>query len=182
MRRTGSSSSCPALLCPLVPLFHFCVWVTVWVKPLTHILTRTVSLLFATKNPRKPKFSGIFGAATQIRTGDLILTKRPWNFFLTIFCALWLFPLQATCFPSLFEHRVSAYSAVLCGWLCGQTVWGCNFRNLTVFTNIAKTAPAVFMSMPAIHKKRGVLYPRTAVVPSSHKAFSLFHDSGIAGL
>ena len=135
---------------------------------------------------RKDHFSkekrSFCGAATQIRTGDLILTKRPWNFFLTIFCALWLFPLQATCFPSLFEHRVSAYSAVLCGWLCGQTVWGCNFRNLTVFTNIAKAAPAVFMSMPAIHKKRGVLYPRTAVVPSSHKAFSLFHVSGIAGL
>ena len=138
------------------------------------------------KNKQNTRFSRekrvFYGAAGRIRTADLILTKRPWNFFLTIFCALWLFPLQATCFPSLFEHRVSAYSAVLCGWLCGQTVWGCNFRNLTVFTNIAKAAPAVFMSMPAIHKKRGVLYPRTAVVPSSHKAFSLFHDSGIAGL
>ena len=122
MRRTGSASSCPALLCPLVPLFHFCVWVTVWVKPLTHILTRTVSLLFATKNPRKPKFSGIFGAATQIRTGDLILTKRPQNFFLTIFVALWPYPLQTACFPSLFENMVSTCSAALCGKLCGQTV------------------------------------------------------------
>ena len=32
MRRTGSPSSCPALLCPLVPLSHFRVWVTVWVR------------------------------------------------------------------------------------------------------------------------------------------------------
>ena len=33
MRRTGSPSSWPALLCPLFPLLsHFRVWVTVWVK------------------------------------------------------------------------------------------------------------------------------------------------------
>ena len=29
-------------------------------------------------------------------------------------------PLQSTRFPSLFEHRVSAHSAALCGWLCNQ--------------------------------------------------------------
>ena len=38
---------------------------------------------------RKDHFSkekrSFCGAATQIRTGDLILTKRLWNFFLTIF-------------------------------------------------------------------------------------------------
>ena len=32
IRRTGRQSSCPALLCPLVPLSHFRVWVTVWVR------------------------------------------------------------------------------------------------------------------------------------------------------
>ena len=54
-----------------VPLFHFRVWVTVWVRN----FCQPTKQLFATKNPQKPKFSGIFGAATQIRTGDLILTK-----------------------------------------------------------------------------------------------------------
>lgn len=43
------------------------------------------SNFFATKNPQKPRFSGILGAARQIRTANLILTKRPCNFFLTIF-------------------------------------------------------------------------------------------------
>ena len=63
-----------------------------------------------------------FGAARQIRTADLILTKRPQNFFLTIFVALWPYPLQTACFPSLFENMVSTCSAALCGKLCGQTV------------------------------------------------------------
>ena len=51
-----------------------------------------------------------------------MLTKRPRRFFLTIFRALWPYPLQSASFPSLFEHKVSACSAALCGGLCGQTV------------------------------------------------------------
>ncbi len=54
---------------------HFRVWVTVWVRWLTHILTRTVFNIYATKKHRKPKFSMLFGAAGRIRTADLILTK-----------------------------------------------------------------------------------------------------------
>ena len=54
---------------------HFRVWVTVWVRRLTHILTRTVFNIYATKKHRKPKFSMLFGAAGRIRTADLILTK-----------------------------------------------------------------------------------------------------------
>ena len=54
---------------------HFRVWVTVWVRRLTHILTHTIFSVFATKKHRKPKFSMLFGAAGQIRTADLILTK-----------------------------------------------------------------------------------------------------------
>ena len=57
---------------------HFPVWVTVWVRRLTHILTRTVFNIYATKKHRKPKFSMLFGAAGRIRTADLILTKKPW--------------------------------------------------------------------------------------------------------
>ena len=74
----------------------------------------------------KDRFSGkkrsFPGAAGRIRTADLILTKRPQNFFLTIFVALWPYPLQTACFPSLFENMVSTCSAALCGKLCGQTV------------------------------------------------------------
>ena len=55
---------------------YFRVWVTVWVRRLTHILTHTIFSVFATKKHRKPKFSMLFGAAGQIRTADLILTKR----------------------------------------------------------------------------------------------------------
>ena len=47
------------------------VWVTVWVRQLTH----TSFNVFTTKKHRKPKFSMLFGAAGRIRTADLILTK-----------------------------------------------------------------------------------------------------------
>ena len=150
MRRTGSSSSCPALLCPLVPLFHFCVWVTVWVRNFwpTHKVT------FCNKKSPKPKFSGIFGAATQIRTGDLILTKRLRNFFLTIFNVLWPYPLHSVYFLSLSKIKVSAHSAALCGNLCGQTVGGVDFRDLTICTNVVRTRFSVcptFLQSTAKH-------------------------------
>ena len=64
-----AQTSRPALFSP------FPVWVTVWVNQLTHILTYTKKSKIATKKPRKPKFSRLFGAARQIRTADLILTK-----------------------------------------------------------------------------------------------------------
>ena len=57
---------------------HFRVWVTVWVRQLTRILTHTSFNVFTTKKHRKPKFSMLFGAAGRIRTADLILTKKPW--------------------------------------------------------------------------------------------------------
>ena len=45
-------------------------------QQLTHILTRTIFGVFATKKHRKPEFSMLFGAAGQIRTADLILTNH----------------------------------------------------------------------------------------------------------
>ena len=56
MRRTGSPSSRPALLCPLVPLSHFRVWVTVWVRNFwpTHKVT------FCNKKSPKTEVSGDF--------------------------------------------------------------------------------------------------------------------------
>ena len=77
------------------------------------------------KNPETPEAVSVqptaskafisFGAARQIRTADLILTKRPRNFFLTIFHTLWPYPLKTIFFPSLFEHPVSIYSTPHCG-------------------------------------------------------------------
>ena len=65
----------PSLRYSLSLSTHFVVWVTVWVRQLTHILTHTISVVFATKKHRKPKFSMLFGAAGRIRTADLILTN-----------------------------------------------------------------------------------------------------------
>ena len=64
------------VLCFLNLSAHFYVWVTVWVRRLTHILTHTIFSVFATKKHQKPKFSMLFGAAGQIRTADLILTNH----------------------------------------------------------------------------------------------------------
>ena len=74
MRNTGEGAK-PPLRYSLNLSAHFRVWVTVWVRQLTHILTHTIFSVFATKKHRKPKFSMLFGAAGQIRTADLILTK-----------------------------------------------------------------------------------------------------------
>lgn len=65
----------PSLRYSLSLSTHFVVWVTVWVRQLTHILTHTISVVFATKKHRKPKFSMLFGAAGQIRTADLVITN-----------------------------------------------------------------------------------------------------------
>ena len=105
------------------------------------------------------------GAASQIRTGDLVLTKRPRRFFLTIFRALWPYPLQSTCFPSLFKRKVSACSVALCGSLCGQSVRGADFRDMTVCTKVVRArfsapprecAGLVFDKLPGKHFCDGV--------------------------
>ena len=126
----------------LLPVRHSCIhWFRCFISACgsqcgSEIFDQPTKQLFATKNPQKPKFSGIFGAATQIRTGDLILTKRPRNFVLTIFSALWPYPLQTIFFSSLFERKVSTHSAAVCGRLCGQTIKTEDFCNLTVCTNV----------------------------------------------
>ena len=75
MRNTGEGAK-PPLRYSLNLSAHFRVWVTVWVRRFAHILTHTIFGVFATKKHRKPKFSMLFGAAGQIRTADLILTKK----------------------------------------------------------------------------------------------------------
>ena len=51
------------------------MWVRVWVRQLTRILTHTIFSIFATKKHRKPKFSMLFGAGGVTRTHDLLITK-----------------------------------------------------------------------------------------------------------
>jgi len=51
------------------------MWVTVWVRQLTHILTHTIFSVFAAKKHRKPKFSMLFGAGGVTRTHDLLITN-----------------------------------------------------------------------------------------------------------
>jgi hypothetical protein len=52
------------------------VWVTVWVRQLTHILTHTIFSVFAAKKHRKPKPSMLFGAGGVTRTHDLLITNH----------------------------------------------------------------------------------------------------------
>ncbi len=52
------------------------MWVTVWVRQLTHILARTIFGVFAMKKHRKPKFSVLFGAGGVTRTPDLLITNQ----------------------------------------------------------------------------------------------------------
>ena len=74
MRNTGEGAK-PPLRYSLNLSAHFRVWVTVWVRRLTHILTHTIFSVFATKKHRKPKFSVLFGAGGVTRTPDLLITK-----------------------------------------------------------------------------------------------------------
>ena len=76
----GRKFRLPAL-CFLNLSAHFYVWVTVWVRQLTHILTHTVSAKKVRKIPEIKRFQGFSGAAGRIRTADLILT----NYFLAVF-------------------------------------------------------------------------------------------------
>ena len=70
----GRKAELPAL-CFLNLSTHFYVWVTVWGRRLTHILTHTVSAKKARKIPEIIRFQGFSGAAGRIRTADLIRTK-----------------------------------------------------------------------------------------------------------
>ena len=69
------------------------MWVTVWVRQLTHILIHTIFGVFATKKHRKPKFSMLFGAGGVTRTHDLLITKCIRALRLTVFRAFGAFPL-----------------------------------------------------------------------------------------
>ena len=70
----GRKAELPAL-CFLNLSAHFYVWVTVWVRRLTHILTHTVLVEKVRKIPEIMRFRGFSGAAGRIRTADLILTN-----------------------------------------------------------------------------------------------------------
>ena len=85
-KNTGEETELP-LRCSFALSAYFRVWVTVWVRRLTHILTHTSFDIFATKKHRKRKFSMLFGAAGRIRTADLILTKDA--LYLLSYSSIW---------------------------------------------------------------------------------------------
>ena len=91
MRNTGEGAK-PPLRYSLNLSAHFRVWVTVWVRRLTHILTHTIFSVFATKKHRKPKFSMLFGAGGVTRTHDLLITKCIQTLRLTVFRDFGAFP------------------------------------------------------------------------------------------
>ena len=92
MRNTGEGAK-PPLRYSLNLSAHFRVWVTVWVRQLTHILTHTFFSFFAAKKHRKPKFSMLFGAGGVTRTHDLLITKCIGALRLAVFRAFGAFPL-----------------------------------------------------------------------------------------
>ena len=92
MRNTGEGAK-PPLRYSLNLSAHFRVWVTVWGRQLTHILTHTFFSVFAAKKHRKPKFSMLFGAGGVTRTHDLLITKCIRALRLTVFRDFGAFPL-----------------------------------------------------------------------------------------
>ena len=57
----------------------------------------------------------LYGAAGQIRTADLILTKRLSVFFITISACIYWFLFQEKSFPELFRSTTSVVSIPVCG-------------------------------------------------------------------
>ena len=68
------------------------MWVTMWIRQLTHILTHTFFSIFTAKKHRKPKFSMLFGAGGVTRTPGQVFESphqlqaphsiRVWCFFI----------------------------------------------------------------------------------------------------
>ena len=110
------------------------------------------------------------GADSQIRTGDLILTKSHWRIFLTIFSILQPYPLQSTYFPSLFDHKISACFIVVCNWLCGQSVGRESFRDLIACTNVVKKLP--LFDVHAYRPQNKGVFPRPSGRENPHMGTS----------
>ena len=118
MRNTGEGAK-PPLRYSLNLSAHFRVWVTVWVRQLTHILTHTFFSIFATKSIENRSFRCFFGAAGQIRTADLILTNHRRAFQPLLYKALRRFLSKkdevAACLLHCFRPLISP-----CGSRCGS--------------------------------------------------------------
>ena len=56
-----------------------------------------------------------------------------------IFRYFWRFPIDFDSYPVLSGNTKSVYFAVNCGRVCGQTVGGVDFCDLTVCTNVVKS-------------------------------------------
>ena len=95
----------------------------------SEFLSHTTKQLFATKKSSKTEVFEDFWSCWA----DLNRRPHPYQAALELssnhFPYLWPYPLQFTCFPSLFKKKVSACSVAVCGWLCGQSAEGEDFRD-----------------------------------------------------
>ena len=78
----GRKSELPAL-CFLNLSAHFYVWVTVWVRRLTHILTHTVSGEKARKIPEIIRFQGFSVRRLQSGYFEILCVATDWGFLLS---------------------------------------------------------------------------------------------------
>ena len=97
------------------------MWVRVWGRQLTRILTHTIFSVFAAKKHRKPKFSMLFGAGGVTRTHDLLITKCIGVLRLTVFRDLGAFPLGILWEVHPILSTVSIHSFRCVGHGVGQT-------------------------------------------------------------
>ena len=138
---------------PNIRLNHFYpfgVWVKMWGKHLTHTKNQNLQQ----KILKNRSFRGFLELLGGFEPPTSSLPRRLRNFFLTIFNVLWPYPLHSVYFLSLSKIKVSAHSAALCGNLCGQTVGGVDFRDLTICTNVVRTRFSVcptFLQSTAKH-------------------------------
>ena len=138
----GRKSELPAL-CFLNLSAHFYVWVTVWVRRLTHILTHTVSAKKVRKIPEIIRFQGFSGAAGRIRTADLILTNCSKAPKVLLSSAFGAFLFQKCVVFGAFRSTVSIRSFSRVGHGVGQTVFRIQTRGAPLTAAGQAAAPCL---------------------------------------
>ena len=138
----GRKAELPAL-CFLNLSAHFYVWVTVWVRQLTHILTHTVSAKKVRKIPEIKRFQGFSGAAGRIRTAGLILTNCSKAPKVLLSSAFGAFLFQKCVVFGAFRSTVSIRSFSRVGHGVGQTVFRIQTRGAPLTAAGQAAAPCL---------------------------------------
>ena len=109
--------------------FVLCLWLVLW-------SSRCPQVLMPRKSNKNRENRPLFKRkAVDLWSCWADLNRRPHPYqatlelFQTIFNVLWSYSLRLACFPSLFKKKVSACSVAVCGWLCGQSAEGEDFRD-----------------------------------------------------